>query len=311
MTVKSTQGYTNLPSGNFVAEVWSKDVQKFLRKVAVVSDITNTDYFGEIANYGDTVRIIKEPTITVADYTRGLNLQTQDLADDELTLTVDQAKYFQFAVDDIEAKVAHHNWVELAIGSAAYALRDDYDSQVLSYMKGQAPSANTVGADSATSSGDITSSSASMDLGYGAGEVSPLRFMARAARQLNDQNAPEDNRWFVAKPDFWEIMADENSKLLDRDLSHDVDSKLRNGRVTSGLVRGFRCYMSNNVPAATSATNLALFGHMSSTSTASQIAKTESMRSEDFFGDKTRGLHLYGRKTLRTETLGVGYYVID
>jgi hypothetical protein len=50
---------------------------------------------------------------------------------------------------------------------------------------------------------------------------------------------------------------------------------------------------------------------MSSTATASQIAKTEVLRSEDFFGDKTRGLHLFGRKTLRTETLGTGYYVID
>jgi hypothetical protein len=50
---------------------------------------------------------------------------------------------------------------------------------------------------------------------------------------------------------------------------------------------------------------------MSSTATASQIAKTEVIRSEFSFADKTRGLHLYGRKTLRTTALGVGYYVID
>ena len=311
MTVANTGGWNNLPSGNFIPEIYSKNVQKFLRKVAVVSDITNTDYFGEIANFGDTVRIIKEPTISVTAYTRGLSLNTEQLADDQLTLTVDQANYFQFAVDDIEAKVAHINWTDMAIGSAAYSLRNTFDSAVLSYMRGQAPSGNVVGADSATSTGDITSTSAAMDLGYGAGEVSPLRMMARARRQLNDQDAPEDNRWFVAPPDFWEIMEDENSKLLDRDFTSDSDSKLRNGRVTEGLIRGFRCYMSRNLPAASSATNSILFGHMSSTATASQIAKTEVLRSEDFFGDKTRGLHLFGRKTLRTETLGTGYYVID
>jgi hypothetical protein len=224
---------------------------------------------------------------------------------------VDQANYFQFAVDDIEAKVAHINWTDMAIGSAAYSLRNNFDSSVLSYMRGQAGSGNIIGSDSASSTGDITSTSAAMDLGYGAGEVSPLRMMARARRQLNDQDAPEDNRWFVAPPDFWEIMEDENSKLLDRDFTNDSDSKLRNGRVTEGLIRGFRCYMSRNLPAASSATNSILFGHMSSTATASQIAKTEVLRSEDFFGDKTRGLHLFGRKALRTETLGTGYYVID
>ena len=311
MTVANTGGWNNLPSGNFIPEIYSKNVQKFLRKVAVVSDITNTDYFGEIANFGDTVRIIKEPTISVTAYTRGLSLNTEQLADDQLTLTVDQANYFQFAVDDIEAKVAHVNWVDMAIGSAAYSLRNTFDSDVLSYMRGQAGSGNVIGSDSATSTSDITSTSAAMDLGYGAGEVSPLRMMARARRKLNDQDAPEDNRWFVAPPDFWEIMEDENSKLLDRDFSSDSDSKLRNGRVTEGLIRGFRCYMSRNLPAASSATNSILFGHMSSTATASQVAKTEVLRSEDFFGDKTRGLHLFGRKTPRTETLGTGYYVID
>ncbi len=268
-------------------------------------------YFGEIAEMGDTVRIIKEPTVTVTAYTRGLSLNTQELADDQLTITVDQANYFQFAVDDIEAKVAHINWNDMAIGSAAYALRNEFDSSVLSYMRGQAPSANTIGGDSASTTGDIGNTSLAMDLGYGAGEVSPLRMMARARRQLNDQDAPEENRWFVAPPDFWEVMEDENSKLMDRDFSHDADSKLRNGRVTEGLIRGFRCYMSRNLPAATNATNSILFGHMSSTATASQIAKTEVLRSEDFFGDKTRGMHLFGRKTLRTEVIGTGYYVID
>ena len=39
----------------------AKKVQKFFRTASVVEDITNTDYAGEIENFGDTVRIIKEP----------------------------------------------------------------------------------------------------------------------------------------------------------------------------------------------------------------------------------------------------------
>lgn len=256
-----------------------------------------------------TVRIIKEPVLTVADYTRGLELETQILADDQTTLTVDQAKYFQFAIDDIEAKVSHINWETLATSSAAYAIKDSYDTAILSYMAGQAGVA--LGGDSATTTNDLANTSLGLDMGYDSGELSPLNIMARAARKLDDNNVPEDGRWFVAKPEFWEIMQDENSKLLNVQWSQDSDSKLRNGMITKGEIRGFACYKSNNLPAPTSATGKFLFGHMSSTATASQIAKTEVFRSEFTFADVVRGLHMYGRKTLRTTALGVGYYVID
>ena len=84
MAIGTAAGYTNLPSGNFLPEIYSQKVLKFFRKASVVEDITNTDYFGEIENFGDTVRIIKEPTITVSAYTRGSSVNTQDLADDEI-----------------------------------------------------------------------------------------------------------------------------------------------------------------------------------------------------------------------------------
>ena len=45
--------WDNLPNGNFSPAMYSKNVLKYFRRVAVATDITNTDYFGEIANYGD------------------------------------------------------------------------------------------------------------------------------------------------------------------------------------------------------------------------------------------------------------------
>ena len=46
-----------------------------------------------------------------------------------------------------------------------------------------------------------------------------------------------------------------------------------------------------------------LAGHMSSTATASHIAKTEVVRSTETFSDIVRGLHVFGRKVLRPEAL--------
>ena len=65
MAFQSASGYGNLPNGNFSPVIYSKQVQLAFRKATVVGDITNSDYFGEISAQGDTVKIIKEPEISV------------------------------------------------------------------------------------------------------------------------------------------------------------------------------------------------------------------------------------------------------
>ena len=65
MAFQSAANYGNLPNGNFSPVIYSKKVQVAFRKSSVVQAITNTDYFGEINSYGDSVKVIKEPEITV------------------------------------------------------------------------------------------------------------------------------------------------------------------------------------------------------------------------------------------------------
>lgn len=82
-------------NGYFLPEVYSKKVLNFFRKSSVVEAITNTDYAGEISAFGDSVNIIKEPTISVAAYTRGANPTATKLTDQETQLVVDQANAFK------------------------------------------------------------------------------------------------------------------------------------------------------------------------------------------------------------------------
>lgn len=96
MAFQTTSGYGNLPNGNFSPIIYSKQVQLAFRKSTVVGDITNSDYFGEIANQGDTVRIIKEPEISVKEYARGTQVTAQDLDDEDFQLVVDKANYYAF-----------------------------------------------------------------------------------------------------------------------------------------------------------------------------------------------------------------------
>ena len=121
----------NQSNGFFIPEIYSKKVQIALRKSAVAEAICNTDYMGEIANFGDTVNIIKEPQITVNDYTRGLTVNSTNLTDAELVLTIDQAKSFSFKLDDLERRFSHVNFQAIASDNAAYKLKDAMDSNIL------------------------------------------------------------------------------------------------------------------------------------------------------------------------------------
>ena len=307
----SVTGQTN---SFFLPSVYSKKVMNFFRKASVVEAITNTDYAGEISSFGDSVKIIKEPVISVSDYTRNSDTTETRLTDQEISLVVDSAKAFKFIVDDIETNMSHVNFKEIASSSAAYALKDSYDAAVLATMFAgcSASSPNHIlGADNATDLASGTfDGTGNLDIGFGSDEHDPLDLMGRMARLLDEQNVPEEGRWFVASPDFYEVLGQSSSKLLSVDYNGGQGS-IRNGLVSSGKLRGFQMYKSNNIAATSNAAGKCLAGHMSSTATANTILSTEVLRDPTSFGDIVRGLHVYGAKVLRDEALVSAFYGID
>ena len=323
MAFGTAAGYGNLPSGNFAPEIFSQKVLKFFRRASVVEDITNTDYAGEIENFGDTVRIIKEPVVTVSSYTRGSVVNAQDLADDQITMVVDNANAFAFKIDDIEERHSHVNFEALATSSGAFALKRKYDANVLQAIS---DGAGLAGADDASLSGGLTTTNSALGTASAPVNVETddagINLMLLMARTLDDQSVPEENRWFVAPPIFYEKMFQAGNKIAEVQVTGDASSPLRNGLAIPGTLAGFRCYKSTalNSTAGTdqvtlsgvatdASENVILAGHMSSTSTASHIAKTEVVRSTESFSDVIRGLHVFGRKVLRPEAVVRG--VID
>jgi hypothetical protein len=281
MAFQTAAGYGNLPNGNFSPVIYSQKVQQAFRKSSVAESITNSDYFGEIANYGDTVRIIKEPEITVKEYARGAQITPQDLDDEDFSLVVDKANYFAFKVDDIEEAHSHVNFESLASDRAGYRLRDQHDQEILGYMSGfkqsslssAAGTANdtvsgskavsTAGSDELLTSmklrkdsfGNITTSSAgdhSIPLAArlpGAtalptATASPLMVIARMGRLLDQQFVDNDGRWLIVDPVFIELLKDEDSRLLNGDFG---GSGLQGG-LAVGQLHGFDVYVSNNLP---------------------------------------------------------------
>ena len=307
----SVSGQTN---SFFLPKIYSKKVLNFFRKSSVVEAITNTDYAGEISAFGDSVRIIKEPVISVSDYTRGSDTTATKLTDQEITLVVDSAKAFKFIVDDIETNMSHVNFKEVASSSAAYALRDSYDAAVIATMFSGVSSSSpdhVLGTDNATDLAAGTfDGTGNLDIGFGSSEHDPIDVLARMARLLDEQDVPEEGRWFVAGPDFYEVLGQASSKLLSVDFNAGQGS-IRNGLVSSGKLRGFDMYKSNNIAATSNAAGKCMGGHISSTATANTILSTEVLRDPSSFGDIVRGLHVYGAKVLRPEALVSAFYGID
>jgi len=307
----SVSGQTN---SYFLPAVYSKKVLNFFRKSSVVEGITNTDYAGEITAFGDTVRIIKEPEITVYQYERGQDVTATKLTDQEINLVVDTANAFKFIVDDIETSMSHVNFKEVASSSAAYALRDAYDQGVLvSMFSGVSASSpnHILGSDNATDlAGGTFDGTGNLDIGFASGEHDPIDVLSHMARLLDESNVPEEGRWFLANPEFYEQLVQTSSKLMSVDFNAGQGS-IRNGLVSSGKLRGFDMYKTNNIAATSNAAGKCIAGHMSSTCTAQTIVNTEVIRDPDSFGDIVRGLHVYGAKVLRPEALVSAFYGID
>lgn len=283
MAFQSAAGWGNLPNGKFSPVIYSKKVQMAFRQATVVGDITNSDYFGEISAMGDTVRILKEPEITVSPYARGTQIEPQDLDDEDFSLVIDKANYFAFKMDDIEEAHSHVNFTQLATDRAAYRLADQHDQEVLGYLSGYTQSAlhsvadtvnttvsgekaiSTAGSDELLSSmklkkGDfsnITTSSAgdhSIPLAVrmpgataqSTSTATPIQVVNRMGRLLDQQNVDKQGRWLVIDPVMLELLSDEDSRFLNADWGE--SGALRNGLVLPKW-NNFRVYVSNNLPA--------------------------------------------------------------
>lgn len=298
-------------------------------------------YYGEISNYGDSVIVIKEPKVSVVDYGRGQTMDSQALDSDSFNLVLDQAKAFQFQVDDIEAKLSHVNWQSLATNGAVYALKNDYDKSVLEFIatsaaQGQlvasaAGETATAAQSGATALATVAATAANalvVKINPSTAEVnagthlSPLDLLNRFNLKLDLAEVPEESRYVVVDPEFVELIMREDSNVLNRDVNGGMadirDGLGANGTMHTSRIRGLVMHKTINTPKLVGTARpqtdgflndegrILIAGHISAVATASAIVKTEVFRSQNTFADVVRGLHVYGRAVVRPESLVVG-----
>ena len=268
----------------FIPEIWSARLLYALDNAHVATNLVNRNYEGVIANQGDTVHINSIGAVTVKDYAKNTNIADPEvLTTADQTLDIDQAKYFNFQVDDVDKAQISGEIIDTAMGRSAYALADVSDAFLLKTIANGAASANKIGAKATLTA--LTASNVYENI-------------VKMRTLLDKANVPTTGRTIVVPPEVYALLL-----LDDRFAKSGSDSgqnALLNGMV--GRVAGFDVFMSNNCVSGTdggsgSTAYFVITAQVAAATTyAEQIIKTEAYRMEKRFADAVKGLHVYGAK---------------
>lgn len=278
-----------------------KTLEKFYAAV-MMSEITNTDYVGEVSQKGDKVIIRTEPDVTIKDYNKGQRLEIEHPESPSIEFTVDHAKYFNFAIDDIDTKQFDIKMVDKWAANAAIKMKIAIETEFFASIYASADAAN-IGLTAGKISGDLNFGAAGTPLALTKTNI--LEKLIDINLCLDEQNIPPDGR-FVVLPS-WAMAMLKKSDIKDASLTGDASSPLRTGRV--GSIDNLNLYSSNLLATTTDTVKVwyAIYGQKMGMQFVSQLTKVESYRPQDSFSDAMKGLNVYGYGCLQPTALGYLY----
>lgn len=252
---------------NFIASLWSARMLANLDKKLVYGNCVNKDYEGEIKKQGDRVKVNRMGPVTIKDYTGTLD-DPEELNSTQVELVIDQAKYFNFKVDDVDAAQSNVKLIDKGMERASYAMADVIDTYIASFTK---KAAIKIGTESTPI------------------EITPAQAydsLVDLSVALNTKNVPKAGRFAVLPP--WYI------GMLTKDPRFTKEYKiLANGLVEGAQVAGFTLWESNNCVVNANKYHV-LAGTEMAISYAGQVAEIEAYRPEKSFADAIKGLWVYG-----------------
>lgn len=300
----ASPGFRNIGNSTmlYIPTLYSGKMLKKYYDTTVLGAVTNTEYEGEIKKYGDTVIVRTVPTITIRDYQKGQTLVNEQPESVAVTLQIDQGKYWSFVSEDVDKiQTDLKGTIEAWAKDGASQMRIVLDTNVLTYMAAN-PHASNTGATAGVKSGAFSLGVTGTCLSLASVDI--LDLIVDCGTVLDEQNVPEENRFFLIPPRVAGKI--KKSDLQDASLSGDGTSILRSGRL--GVIDRFELFSSNLLPAATESGGVAcLFGHKDATTFATQLVESKVQDNPNGFGSLHRGLQVFGRAVLKPEALGVTY----
>jgi len=316
-------GSANGKVDSYIPIIFSRKMLKDFYVSTIFSEISNTDYEGEIKGGGDKVIIRRTPTLSIGDYVVGGNtgkstsettiaagqIQYEVPKEGAEILNIDQAKYWAFQQDVIDMEQVDLNLINEFSSNAAEQLKIAVDREVLAYFCDPTlADSNNVG----TTAGAISSSYNMGADANGSGRLvnstegdadNILNVIVEMNAVLDENNIPMDKRWVVLPASMCALL--KKGDLKRADVTGDATGVIRTGLI--GMIDGMKIYKSNQLPAATLETEATLipFGTTEALTFAGQITKTQQGQLEGSFGQYWRGLFVYGRQVVQPKAFGI------
>lgn len=251
---------------NFIQTIWSKKIQDALELVCKLVDNCLRDYEGD-CKYAQSVKIlgVGEPTIGAYDSTKDIDIE--DMKDVGQLLTIDQANYFAFYVDDIDKAQSVPGLPEEYQRKAVHGLAVARDTYIANLIKGAA---------NVTTAINLTQDAVKAAID-------------NAIVALRERNFDEDGVIEIT-PAVYNVF--KNCLIT---LSTNNPEYIKKGIV--GVYDGFNVIMSNNMAKDNTHSYCDIRGKKA-IAFAGQINEVEALRAEKRFKDIVRGLDTFGAKVI-------------
>ena len=259
---------------NFKATVWSKQIQLDLEKLMVFKEICNTKFQGD-AGRGKTVKILGVTKPTVKDYVPGTAIDAAETpADNTLELKIDQLKYTNFLVDDVDAAQSNVDIMKSLMKGSSDVHAETADAYIGSLLSGAKESITKTIATPEEAKAVIDDA---FELLWDAG--------VKTGKDTFIVVAP----WFykLFKNSLTEVLTD-NVEMVEKGIF--------------GMYNGAYVKMSNNLYKDGGAVHMTVMTR-DSVAYADGIDEVEAYRPQDSFSDAVKVLHTFGAKVVRKEQL--------
>jgi len=276
-------------ASTIIPTFWSSVLLEDLRKELVFGSLTNAQYIGEV-KYGQTLKVFSVSDTKITDYSPDTGFPAGWVPDrartkEEMTLTIDEAKAFQFFIEDLEDRAVLVDLMSSIMRETTYSLRDVVDQYIASkFEEGATPAFTEAGGVEVVKT--LTSSYTLYDL------------LVDIDTLMNKNNVPQSGRWVVVSPEVRALLL-KDSRFIANASSPQAYMNLVNGEV--GQAAGFTIKMSNNIPDTPDASaNFRFYaGTNDALAFAYDVEKIETYRPENRFADAVKGLFVFGAKLIR------------
>jgi hypothetical protein len=251
---------------NFIQTIWSKKIQDDLELKCKLVDNCLRSYEGD-CKYARTVKILGVGEPTIGAYT-GADITIEEMSDRGQELTIDQANYFAFYVDDVNEAQSVPGLKEEYQRKAVHGLAVARDTYVANLIKGV--------------TSNVTPASALT-------QEAVKEAIDEAIVALRERNFDEEGVIEIT-PAVYNVF--KNCLIT---LSTNNPEYIKKGIV--GMYDDFTVVMSNNMAKDSSNAYCCVRGKKA-IAFAGQINEVEALRAEKKFKDIIRGLDTFGAKVI-------------